>query len=80
MAGAEPVGRAPDIGGPEVRSHADLARAFGASRERRRPVVAIGVPGRIAAAYRAGNHLAPVNPAGRITFEEYLAQKRDGRP
>ena len=33
-----PVGRAPDLGGPQVRSMADLARAWAAATARRRAV------------------------------------------
>ncbi len=64
--------RAPDIGGPEVRSHADLARAYLEWRGSRRPVAAVPVPGAIAAGYRSGAHLAPQNRVGTIRFEDYL--------
>lgn len=76
LAGAEPTERAPDIGGPiggpEVRSHADLARAYLAHRGSRRPVGALPLPGKIAAGYRTGAHLAPQNPVGTVRFEDYL--------
>ena len=66
--------RVPDIGGPEVRSHADLGRAYLRWRGSRRPVVAVPVPvpGTIAASYRAGAHLAPQTPVGTVRFEDYL--------
>jgi uncharacterized protein YbjT (DUF2867 family) len=66
------AGRVPDIGGPEVRSHADLGRAYLRWRGSRRPVVAVPVPGTIAASYRAGAHLAPQTPVGTVRFEDYL--------
>jgi uncharacterized protein YbjT (DUF2867 family) len=72
LAGADPVGRAPDIGGPEVRSHADLARDYLTQRGSRRPVAVLPVPGKVAAGYRAGAHLAPQNPVGTVRFEDYL--------
>ncbi len=72
LADAQPAGRAPDIGGPEIRSHADLARAYRAWSGTRRPVVAVPLPGKIAAGYRAGAHLAPQNPVGTVRFEDYL--------
>jgi uncharacterized protein YbjT (DUF2867 family) len=72
LAGAEPSQRAPDIGGPEIRSHADLARAYLAGRGSRRPVAPLPVAGKIAAGYRAGAHLAPQNPVGCLRFEDYL--------
>jgi uncharacterized protein YbjT (DUF2867 family) len=74
LADQEPAHRAPDIGGPEVRSHVDLARAYLRWRGSRRPVVALPVPGRIAAGYRAGAHLAPQNLVGSVRFEDYLAR------
>jgi uncharacterized protein YbjT (DUF2867 family) len=70
----EPAGRAADIGGPAVHTHAELARMYLAARGGRRPVVEMPVPGRIVAGYRAGANLTPDNAAGTIDFEEYLAQ------
>jgi uncharacterized protein YbjT (DUF2867 family) len=72
----EPAGRVPDIGGPAVQSHAELARAYLAARDGRRPVVEIPAPGRIAAGFRSGANLAPDNPVGAIGFAEYLAGTR----
>lgn len=72
LADAEPTGTAPDIGGPEIRSHADLAHAYRAWQGSHRPVVAVPLPGKIAAGYRAGAHLAPQNPVGSERFEDYL--------
>jgi uncharacterized protein YbjT (DUF2867 family) len=70
----EPAGRVPDIGGPAVHTHAELARMYLAARGGRRPVVEIPVPGRIVAGYRAGANLAPDNPVGTIGFAEYLTE------
>ncbi|WP_326545426.1 NAD(P)H-binding protein [Mycolicibacterium sp. ND9-15] len=70
---AEPAGRAPDIGGPEVHTHAELARIYLAAHDSRRPVVAFPVPGRIGAGYRSGANLVPQNPAGTVGFADYLA-------
>lgn len=74
IAGQSPAGRAPDIGGPEIRSHSELGQAYLRSRRSRRRVLSVPLPGRIAAAYRSGAHLAPQNPIGSITFEHYLAR------
>jgi len=70
---AEPAGRARDIGGPTVHTHAELARQYLAARRGRRPVIALPVPGRIVAGYRSGANLAPGNPVGTIEFAEYMA-------
>jgi hypothetical protein len=63
----------PDIGGPTVRTHAELGRTYLTARASRRRVVAVSIPGRIVAAYRSGAHLAPENPVGTIEFADYLA-------
>jgi uncharacterized protein YbjT (DUF2867 family) len=72
----DPIGRAADIGGPAVHTHADLARMYLSDRGGRRPVVEVPVPGRIAAGYRTGANLAPDRPVGTIGFAEYLAQSK----
>jgi uncharacterized protein YbjT (DUF2867 family) len=73
---AEPAGRAPDIGGPAVHTHADLARIYLAARGGRRKVIALPLPGRIVAGYRTGANLVPGNPAGTIDFAAHLAAQR----
>jgi len=70
----EPAGRVADIGGPNVHTHAELARMYLAACSGRRPVVEIPVPGRIAAGYRSGANLAPDNPVGTVDFANYLSQ------
>jgi len=72
LAGARPAGRAPDLGGPQVRPMAELAAAWLTARGRRRRVLPVRLPGGIGRGYRAGGHLAPEHAEGRITFEEYL--------
>ena len=64
---------APDIGGPEVRTARDFARAWLAARGSRRPTVAFRLPGSRFAAFSSGANLVPGEPYGRITFEEFLA-------
>ncbi|XVV06139.1 SDR family oxidoreductase [Actinosynnema sp. CA-248983] len=75
LATGEPVGRAPDFGGPEVRDVPDLARSFLAATGRRRRVVPISLPGGAFRAYRAGAHLG--GDGGRMTFEQHLAALPD---
>lgn len=72
LAASGPQERAPDIGGPEIREHADLAKSYLSSRGSRRAVVTVPVPGKIAASYRAGANLAAQNPGGTENFEDYL--------
>lgn len=77
---ADATGRASDIGGPEIRTGRDLARAFLTARGSRRPTLPLRLPGRTYAAYAEGANLVPGAPYGRITFEEFLAAPDDGRP
>ncbi|PRX45063.1 uncharacterized protein YbjT (DUF2867 family) [Prauserella shujinwangii] len=74
LALGDPAGRVPDFGGPQVRGARDLARAYLAATGRRKPVLPLRLPGKVIAAYRAGDHLAPRHPGGSITFERYLAE------
>lgn len=61
-----------NLGGPEVRTLRSLADAFLAAHGRRKKMVELPVPGRLAAALRAGRNLAPDNAIPGLTFEEYL--------
>lgn len=75
LAEGDPVGRAADLGGPEVRRATDLARIYLTATARRRVALPVRLPGRTFAAYRDGGHLAPEHPDGRITFAQYLAAR-----
>ncbi|MDA2810842.1 NAD(P)H-binding protein [Nocardiopsis sp. RSe5-2] len=61
-------GRVPDLGGPEIRTMADLARAY-----RARPVAPLPLFGKTVRAFRAGDNLVPGNAVDGPTFEEFLA-------
>ncbi|HZA09763.1 SDR family oxidoreductase [Mycobacterium sp.] len=76
---AEPAGRVADIGGPAVREHMELAHTYLESRGGRRHVIGVTAPGRILGGYRSGANLAPDNPVGSITFEDYLAEGHHAR-
>ncbi|WP_027927610.1 SDR family oxidoreductase [Amycolatopsis benzoatilytica] len=67
-------GRVADFGGPQVRTAADLAHSFLAAAGKRKKVVTVPAPGRIARAYAAGGNLAPDHADGVVTFEQYLAE------
>lgn len=70
-----PAGRVPDMGGPEVRSTRDLAGWYLRATDRHRRVLPVRIPGAVFSAYRAGGHLAPDRAVGRLTFEEFLAER-----
>jgi uncharacterized protein YbjT (DUF2867 family) len=73
----DPAGRAPDFGGPEILSAAELAQAVAEASARRRRIVPLKVPGETFRAYADGGHLAPGHRDGEITFREYLAERAD---
>ncbi|WP_330329382.1 NAD(P)H-binding protein [Streptomyces sp. NBC_00536] len=73
LAVAPPAGRVEDMGGPEVRTLADLGRAYLAARGSRRRVVTFPLAGRAYAAFRRGGHLTPEHAVGRVTFADFLA-------
>ncbi|MFD9128892.1 SDR family oxidoreductase [Kitasatospora sp. NPDC059571] len=72
-------GRVPDMGGPEVRTLQDLARAYLGASGRRSPVLGVRLPGRTYRAFRAGGHLTPERAVGQGTFEQFLAARLPGR-
>jgi uncharacterized protein YbjT (DUF2867 family) len=59
------TGRAPDMGGPEVRFMDDLARVWRRARHKRRPILRPPVPGRIGRAFRDGVTSRPSTPTAR---------------
>ncbi len=72
---AGPAGRAPDLGGPQVRSIADLAAAWAGARDGRARVAAFPVPGPVGAGFRAGLHTVPERALGEATWEDWLARR-----
>lgn len=80
LALAPPAGRVPDIGGPEVRTFADLARAYLRAVGESKRVVEVPIPGKAARAWRAGAQTCPENRCGRIRWEEFLDRTLHGSP
>ena len=64
------------LAGPRVETMADLARTWAAATGRRRVVLPMPLPGRFAAALRAGGLTDPAHAGGVTTFADHLA--RDG--
>ncbi|MFE7743622.1 SDR family oxidoreductase [Nocardia sp. NPDC057455] len=73
LAEGQPLGRAPDFGGPEVRTMAQLAQVWQAARQRPRRIVPLPVPGRIGSAFRAGLNTCPDHPDGTQTWAQFVA-------
>jgi len=75
-----PSGRLPDLGGPEILSFGDLARAWLKARRRRALLVHLPLPGKTATAFRRGYNCTPENAYGRVTWEQWLRRRYDGSP
>lgn len=73
LATGEPMGRAEDMGGPEVLDAGDIAQAYLRATGKRRLLVPFRVPGKSGRAFRAGVHTCPENRLGKTTWAEYLA-------
>ena len=71
----EPVGRAAPVGGPEVRTAGELARAYREARSSRRPIVRLPIPGSVAAGFRSGAACCPDRAVGRCTWEQWLNRR-----
>jgi uncharacterized protein YbjT (DUF2867 family) len=70
-----PSGLVPDIAGPRVYEMADLVRTYLLASGKHRPRLPIWLPGKAAAALRAGANLAPERAVGRRTWEDFLAER-----
>jgi uncharacterized protein YbjT (DUF2867 family) len=76
-----PLGRVPDIAGPQQRQMGDLVRALAHARGERRLMVPIRLPGAVGRAMVNGGLLPTGDgPRGKQTFEEWLATDGSGRP
>jgi uncharacterized protein YbjT (DUF2867 family) len=75
LALSPPAGLVPDLAGPRVEEMATLVRGYLQARGKHRPIVPVHIPGNAARAIRAGANLAPDHPAGRRTWEEFLAAR-----
>ena len=74
-----PAGRVRDIGGPEVASMSELARTYQRVHDRRRRVVSVPVPGKIARGFARGSNLVTQSRVGTISFADFVAEQvREG--
>ena len=73
IAGKAPQGRVPEFGGPEILTWRELVQLYLRSRSRRKPVVSVPVPGKVARALRAGAGLTPEHGDGLQTYAQFLA-------
>jgi uncharacterized protein YbjT (DUF2867 family) len=73
----DPVGRAPDLAGPEVLGMRQIVQQYLQVHGRRRALAGVRIPGAVGRAYRAGDNLA-VEGAVRdgIAWRDYLQGHR----
>jgi uncharacterized protein YbjT (DUF2867 family) len=71
-----PVGQAADLGGPRVLLIEDMLRSWLKWRGKKRWVVSLPLPGKLAKAFRAGYNTCPDQPQhGQITWDDWLQKK-----
>ena len=75
---AGPVGRAPDVAGPEVHSYGEILKTWMEGNHMRKPVFRLPVPGRTAHAFRRGRATAPERAVGRITWRSWVSSRYEG--
>jgi uncharacterized protein YbjT (DUF2867 family) len=75
LAVGTPAGLVPEMGGPVAYPAVELVRGYLRATGRRRALLPVRVPGRAAAALRAGANLTPAHAVGRRTWEEFLAER-----
>ena len=75
LAMSAPAGLVPDIAGPQVYEMTALLREYLRAVGKRRPILPVWLPGKAAAAMRAGANLAPDRAVGQRTWEDYLAAR-----
>jgi uncharacterized protein YbjT (DUF2867 family) len=75
LALGSPAGLAPDIAGPRVYPMADLVRSYLRAVGKRRPLLPVRLPGKAAAAVRAGANLGTERRNGHVTWEAFLAAR-----
>lgn len=68
-------GMAPDMGGPVALGFRDIVRTYLQATKKRRVVFEVPLPGSAIRGFRAGHNLTPEHADGRVTWEEWLAQR-----
>ena len=77
LADGDPSGLAPDFAGPTAYPMADLVRSYLTAAGRRRPLLPVYLPGKIARAVKDGANLPAADATlGHRTWEEFLADRK----
>jgi uncharacterized protein YbjT (DUF2867 family) len=74
----DPSGRLEPIGGPEVQSLGELARAYRNARGAWQPIVRLPIPGTVFSALRDGKATCPDHAVGTVTWQDWLETTGDG--
>jgi uncharacterized protein YbjT (DUF2867 family) len=75
LVGGHPAGRVTDMGGPAAIDFERVVRDYLRVTNKRRPVIALPLPGKTMRAFREGHNLALDHADGRITWSEWLAAR-----
>jgi uncharacterized protein YbjT (DUF2867 family) len=70
-----PAGRVEDIGGPQLLTATEAARAWQRAHGSQTRMLPVAVPGRTGAGFRAGHHTTGLPGYGRRTFSEFAAER-----
>ena len=68
----EPIGRAPDFGGPEVLTVREIVAAWRGRHARPSRVVNLRLPGNVYRGFREGRNTCPDHRDGRQTWPEFV--------
>lgn len=72
LAEGEPLGRAPDFGGPQVLTVREIAETWRAHHRRPRMLVSVRWPGKVYRGFAAGANTCPEHADGRQTWAEFV--------
>jgi uncharacterized protein YbjT (DUF2867 family) len=75
LALGEPAGLVSDVAGPRIYGMDELIRSVVRAEGKHRLLLPLRLPGRAAAAFRAGANLAPERAVGRRTWEDFLSER-----
>ncbi|MBI2914000.1 MAG: NAD(P)H-binding protein [Chloroflexi bacterium] len=70
-----PCGRLPDLGGPQVLTFGEMARAWLKARRKRAAVLPLPLLGATATGFRRGHNCVPEHAEGKTTWAQWLARK-----
>jgi uncharacterized protein YbjT (DUF2867 family) len=71
----EPAGLLPDFGGPEVRTFKSIAESWLKARNSKKRLVNLPLPLKFSRQFAEGRVLCPDHKDGKVTFEQYLAER-----